>query len=436
MPRLPARRLARLLPSVATVIGGLVSGRADVAAQPAPPAPCDATIVRRETLRDSAGNLLYVSPDVVVARDGELLLAGHSTARFHRKPDGSFDDGVANAFAVAVRSASGVVRTVAAPEVLAKATLRDLRAVALPNGRWGVLFLDYPESSVRNAPPPVASLWFGVLGASGWESVERVPVPDGVRLLTPVARPMQVAGDRVLAAVPARDASGESGVLLAERVGRRWRARHHAVRGLGYAGIAMSGASRTPTVVAVRPDDVVQGFSTNEVFLYHPARRTDSLVKVPVERTAPAHDPIMHATTRGLSVAWLADVPVGGETRRVPYHSFVRDGVPEMARPLGDEATRLITVPNGGDGVIAVTARSSAMDTIQVDIQHLPLSSRGVRLTHAARFAEVIGAARWNESELVVTLLNATMVGTITLSSEVFWIKAQCSPNPEGRRVP
>ncbi len=435
MPRLPALRLARLLPSLAAVIGGLATGRADVGAQSAPLEPCEATVVRRETLRDSAGNLLYVSPDVIVARDGELLFAGHSTARFHRQANGSFDEGVPNAFAVAVRSANGVVRTFPVPSALAAATLRDLRAVALPNGRWGVLFLDYPDAGRPETPRPDTALWFGVLGARGWTSVEQVPVPDGVQLLTPVARPLQVAGDRVLAAVPATDASGESGVLLAERAGGRWTARHHAVRGLGYAGLAVDGASRLPTVVAVRPDDRAAR-SSNEVFLYHPGRATDSLVKVPVDRAAPAHDPIMHATARGLSIAWLADVQANGETQRIPYHSVVRDGMPDTARPIGKPSTRLITMPDGGDRVVAVTSRSSAMDTIQVDIQTLPASSRGVRLTHRGTFADVIGATRWNESELVVTLLNATTVGTITLSSEVFWIKAQCSPNPEGRRVP
>jgi hypothetical protein len=403
--------------------------------------PCEATVIRRETLRDSTGALLYVAPDVVLARDGELLLAGHATARFVVDAGGKAIDDTSSAFVAVLRSVDGRVRTFAAPPALADASLRDLRAVALPNRRWGVLFFNEATHPTRAVRATTDSLWYGVLGPTGWERVEPLPVPSDVRLYLPVAQPMIARGAHVLAAVPAERRGGSAGVLLLESDGAAWRTRFLPTHSIAYTGLAFDGPQGKLRVLAVHadPDPAPDTRSSNELYLYDPERMQDSRMKLSVFPALPersAHDPTIVQVGRALSVAWLADDRSDSQVRRVPTHLFVRDGVAQPPQVLGAEAARVISVPAGNDQVHVVTSHTSHVDSVQVDIHTLPALSRGVRLRHSTSFAEVMGAGRWNDSTVIVTLLSRTITEATSISTEVFWIKAQCSPDSEGSRVP
>lgn len=415
--------------------------RSAVAANAAVDEPCEATVIRRETLRDSTGALLYVAPDVVLARDGELLLAGHATARFVSDSAGTIISGDANAFVAAIRTVNGRVRTFAAPSQLVAAPLRDLRAVPLPNKRWGVLFFHQATEAPRTPKATRDSLWYAILGPSGWERVEPLPVPPDVRLRLPVARPMHVRGSAVAAAVPAERTNGDVGVLLLESTATTWRTRFLATTSIAYAGLAFDGVSGSLRVLAVHPDpDLAPGSrSGNELHLYDPDRMPDSRTRLAVYPALPAmpvHHPTMLATGRGLSVAWLASDRSDSTARQVPTHLMVHNGVAEPPHTLGEDAVRVISVPAGNEQVHVITSHSSQVDSVHVDIHTLPALSRGVRLRHATTFAEVMGAGRWNDATVIVTLLNATVVEATSIATEVFWIKAQCPLLPEGSRVP
>jgi len=422
-------------------IAPAVTSRAATAFGPAVEEPCEATVIRRELLRDSTGARLYVSPDVVLARDGELLLAGHATARFATDVDGRVVDVNPRAFVAALRAVDGRVRTFAVPTPLADAHLRDLRAVPLPNRRWGVLFFNQATHPERTPTATSDSLWYGVLGPGGWERVDALPVPPDVRLRLPVARPMQARGATITAAVPAERTNGESGVLLLELNGSTWRTRFLATTGIAYAGLAFDGGTGALRLLVVHADPEVApgGRSSNELYLYNPERMGDSRTRLPVFPALPAlpaHHPIMLSVGRGLSIAWLAADRRDSLPRRVPTHLMVRDGVAEPPTVLGDAAVHVISVPAGREQVHVLTSHSTHVDSVQVDIRTLPSLSRGVRLRHSTSVAEVFGAGRWNDSTVVVTLLDGTIMEATSIATEVFWIKAQCSSSPEGNRVP
>lgn len=403
--------------------------------------PCAATVIRRETLRDSTGALLYVAPDVVLARDGELLLAGHASARFPFDANGLAMDDTASAFVAVLRSVDGRVRTFAAPPPLTGASLRDLRAVALPNRRWGVLFFNETTHPQRAVRATTDSLWFGILGPTGWEQVEPLPVPADVRLYLPVAQPMQMRGNTIAAAVPAERVGSGSGVLLLERTDATWRTRFLPTFSIAYAGLAFDGDTGALRLLAVHatPDLKPGSQSSNELFLYDPDRMGSSRTRLPVFPTLPAraaHHPTMLQVGNALSIVWLARDRSDSLSRQVPTHLLVRDGVVQPPITLGEHADRVISVPAGPEQVHVLTAHHSHVDTVQVDIRTLPALSRGVRLRHATNFAEVFGAGRWNDSTVVVTLLRGTTLEATSIATEVFWIRAQCSSNPEGNRVP
>lgn len=443
-------RLRPMLPALGVVVLApapeALAQRAAAAANAAVDDPCEATVIRRETLRDSTGALLYVAPDVVLARDGELLLAGHASARFVIDADGRAIDDTSGAFVAVLRSVDGRVRTFAAPPALANASLRDLRAVALRNQRWGVLFFNETTHRSRTVRATTDSLWYGVLGPTGWEQVEPLPVPPDVRLYLPVAQPMQVRGNTLAAAVPAERMGGErvgteSGVLLLEHTGTMWRTRFLSTHSIAYAAVAFDGGTGALRLLAVHanPDGAPGSRSTNELFLYNPDRMGNSRTRLPVFPALPAraaHHPTMLQVGNQLSIAWLAHDDSDSLPRQVPTHLMVRDGVAQPPIALGDHSDRVISVPAGPSQVHVLTAHNSHVDSVQVDIHTLPERSRGVRLRHAASFAEVMGAGRWNDSTVIVTLLNATVKEATSIATEVFWIKAQCSSNPEGSRVP
>jgi len=408
---------------------------------PAVDEPCAATVIRRETLRDSTGALLYVAPDVVLSRDGELLLAGHATARFIANADSHTFTPDSQSFVGVRRTADGRTHPIAMPAALAGASLRDLRAVPLPNRRWGVLFFNQATEVQRTPKATSDSLWYGVLGPAGWERVEAIAVPNDIRLYLPVAHPMLARGEHVLAAVPAERRGGSAGVLLLEFERDAWRTRFLPTHGIAYAGLAFDGSKGALRVLAVHtdPEPVPGTRSSNELYLYDPERMQDSRIKLsvfPALPAWPAHDPTILQVGRALSVAWLAADRSEAQGRRVPTHLFVRDGVAEPPHVLGAQAARVISVPAGNEQVHVVTSHTSHVDSVQVDIHTLPALSRGVRLRHSASFAEIMGAGRWNDSTVIVTLLSRTITEATSIATEVFWIKTQCSPVPEGSRVP
>lgn len=427
--------LAVALPSRASLAA------AQWATAPAVDEPCEATVIRRETLRDHTGALLYVAPDVVLARDGELLLIGHATARFIANADGHTFTPDSQSFVGVRRALDGRTQIIALPAALAGASLRDLRAVPLPNQRWGVLFFNQ-ATEVRRTPKATSdSLWYGVLGPAGWERVDAITLPADIRLYLPVARPMLARGAHVAAALPAEHRDGRAGVLLLESDRGTWRTRFLPTHGIAYAGLAFDGTKGALRVLAVHtdPEPAPGTRSFNELYLYDPERLQDSRTRLSVFPALPAwpvHDPTIAQVGQMLSVAWLAADRSGAQERRVPTHLFVRDGVAQPPHVLGEEAARVISVPAGHEQVHVVTSHSSHVDSVQVDIHTLPALSRGVRLRHSTSFADIMGAGRWNDSTVIVTLLSRTITEATSIATEVFWIKAQCSSNPEGSRVP
>jgi hypothetical protein len=398
--------------------------------------PCEATVVRRETLRDSAGNLLYIAPDAVVAHDGELLLAGHASVMFTKGEDGAFSTPVPSAFAVLVRDRHGRVRTYPAPPSMDPTALRDLRATRLSGGRWGVLFFQPRDET---APPDSVEdrLAFAILGPSGWERVERLQVPIGYRVQLPLPRSLQRRGDRIVIALVVRNRHDEGGVALFTRDGDRWSHRVLREDGVTYADLAINPRTGAQALLTVRSDRVPGTRSSNEVFVRTLPAAPSRRHLIPVVPKVPAHDPLLHAVGTRWSAAWLPLRMIGGRSRADVYHSLIETGDAPVSTRVAEDILWFVTFPIGDSDVMVVSSHQRSTDTSVVDLQLLPGSSRGIRLHHASPNARLMGATAWGSSEVVVTLANVTMSKTPSASTEVYWIKARCSAEPaEGRSLP
>jgi hypothetical protein len=397
--------------------------------------PCAATVVRHETLRDSAGNLLYIAPDAVVAHEGELLLAGHASILFTKGPDGAFSEPVPSAFSVIVRDRQGRVRTYPAPPPMDPTTLRDLRATRLPGGRWGVLFFEEREParmrSVRNR------VFLAELGPSGWERVDELPAPPEAQFIMPVPRSIAVRGDRVQVAMSVQGDHDTGGVMLYRRDRGRWTSHLQHEPFVTAADIAFAPRDGSVGVLSVRSDLEPRTANRHEVFLRvlpeAPSRR--GLIRAtPV---APAYDPLLHHTGSAWSASWIALEQRANGIVHTANHAFVtRDRTP-ASLVIADDIAWFVTVPMGDGAVLAVTSAQGTADTTIVDLQLLPESPRGVRLRHPSPYARLMAASRWSASEIVVALVRATTTGTFSVNTELLWLEAQCSTDSaEGRRVP
>ena len=400
--------------------------------------PCEATVVRRETLKDSAGGLLYIAPDAVVARDGELLLAGHNSLRFARGANGEYDIPTPSSFVLVRRDRQGRVHTVAAPAELAQSELRDLRVTALPNGRWGVLFFEVRDTS--RIFSPLNRLVFAELGPKGWTSVATLSPPAGYEFGLPVPRAVLHHNGRITVAAVLRhieEGGDRSGVMLFTRERGTWSSRIVSEQYVSHADLALDERKGLLSLLTIRADVGPGITSVNEVFvrtLPHPPLRSH---RVPFAPVIPAFEPVLHRLPTGLSAAWITREERGNNVRSIAWHSFVTSSRRDSARRVADDVERFVTVRLSDERVVGVTSTQSTPDTVEVQLHTLPESSRGIRLLHPSIHARIMGAGRWSDSELVVTLANMTTTRTPSIATEVYWLTAHCSTDSaEGRRVP
>jgi len=410
-----------------TLVGVLVAAAMLAAplagqAQPVPAAQyCEAPIVRREVLRNERGNPIYVSPESFIAQDGELLVAGQFSIEFVRNDKNVYNVSQPNSVLAVVRSSDGTVRTFPRfpmGELLPTA----LRAVAMGNGSWGVLV--HAAKIDPNAPQVVrGTLWFATLTRSGWGAVERVPLPRDVHPLSTMARHMVVVGDRVIAAMTADSGDEVNGVLLVERERGKWRTRFLNTGVASYTALALDGATGELVLGVVRADQT-QASDANSLFLMFPDRRNHALRLLVRGGQSPVHHPVMHATSRGISVAWRVHERNEQGRSKTAVQAVVEPRRAQMASRIIAEPAYVTTV-SGHEALALVAARNTRADSIYVTLHTLPAPSVGVRLRYSSSFAEVIGAARWSESEIAVGLLAAKDGNHLV--NEILWIGTRCT---------
>ncbi len=382
---------------------------------------CEAPITRREVLRSERGNPLYVAPEAMLERNGELLIAGPFSVEFSRDRNGEPGMSEPNSVLAVIRRVDGKVLTfprfaLPAGDVVA------VRAVSLAAGSWGVLVLsEQPENNRTSSEQ--ATLGFATLTHSGWGAVEQVPLPQHVQPQASLARHMVVHGDRVSAAMPADSARRAYGVLLVERERGRWRSRFINTEIAAYTALARDGATGELALAVVRADHT-QATDGNSLFLMYPDRADKTLRLLVRGGSSPVHHPVMHSTARGLHIAWrVHQRSAGGATTAL--QATLEPGRDLLVRRLANDPAR-ITAVVGPEALAIVATQNKGADSTLVTLHALPAPSVGVRLTYSSTFAEVLGAARWSESEVAVSLLSAAKDGG-RLINEILWIGTRCA---------
>lgn len=420
-------RLARLSPAqprvlLSSLVAAALTGAPLIShAQPVGEPPyCEAPVVRREMLRSERGNPLYLSPEAMLERDGELLLAGQFSAEFVRQGQGMYDIGEQNHVLAVLRRRDGTVRTFGHFPIDGREPA-DVRVVALGREGWGVLVL----GAVRDSQPRIprrGALYFAPLTEAGWGAVVTVPLPAGVQPVAPMARHMVQQGDRIIASMNADSGGSVSGILLVERRGGVWRSRFIGSPSVSYTALALDGGTNELAMAVVAVNRATQR-DRNSLFLSYPDRKHDSLKLLVSGLEAPVHHPRMHSTSRGLSLAWTAHLPVEGGVSMRAMQLAVESGLPLAPRQLASSPGFVTTIADRFPLAIVVSAHAS--DSLALALYFLPAPSVGVRLTYRSSFAEVADATRGSGSEIVVALLAASSDGS-HLIKELLWIEPRC----------
>jgi len=382
---------------------------------------CAASVARRDVLRNERGHLLYMSPDAFIARDGELLVAGQYSAEFVRNDQKVFDVPQPNRVLAVIRQRSGTTRT------FPRFAMGDLqpmavRAVALGAGSWGVL-VHAAKPGPGGGPTDRGTLLFATLSLAGWGAVERVPLPHKVYPLSSLAPHVVMQGERVIAAMPADSGELRHGVLLVERTQGQWRSRFLSIGIAAYTAVAIDGASGEVALAVVKANEALKR-DGNSLFLMYPERRNDSLRLLVPGGTSPVHHPVMHGTTRGLSLAWRVDERHENGAARTAVQAIVEPGLVIDPTRIIAEPARLTALP-GKEALAIVSSPTSGSDSIQITLHTLPAPSVGVRLRYSTNFAGILGAARWSESEIAVGLTAEAKDGGY-LITELLWIGTRC----------
>jgi len=176
---------------------------------------CTVRIIDADTLKID-DDPFYVDPLVAESDSGgRILLLGRVIHRYNLDP--------ARPRKVPTRSLLGTVvlpngRAAVVDAPVAGPRFDGIRAVALPGGRWGIVFAEV--RSPLDVPFDTASaLWYGEYDGQRWSGVERLPMPDP-------AIDLQMASSLVLSeggmTWVVKTSTQRPSIAILRRTGGRW----------------------------------------------------------------------------------------------------------------------------------------------------------------------------------------------------------------------
>jgi hypothetical protein len=180
------------------------------------PARC---LVARVPFRLEDGAELYVEPEELLRLGNDLLVVGTPTYVWPADPGGQGDTPLADAHVAARFDLDGRTRLIEKP---IPGTIGRVRAVALGDERWGLLFDEVHPDSLPSKHHLLA-LWYAEHDGARWTSLERVPAPEEGVLDLWADSELVRSAEGLMWVVALRLASGGSQLLHYERVGGRWR---------------------------------------------------------------------------------------------------------------------------------------------------------------------------------------------------------------------
>jgi hypothetical protein len=385
-------------------------------------AACEVPVLRRDTLRDAQGRPFFLVPDAMASRDGHLLIAGHRSVRLDTDARGTATGGEQDAVLASLRTADGTHRTFSRPDDLGHVDLEPVRAAALPGGRWAVLLTDR-SGSLENAV--ALRTWLAVLGPDGWEEVRPLAPPPGVRILAGAGAPLQVDGERLLAALPAIRNDDDFGAVLLEGTPTRPTLRFHPLPGAAYTAAAFATAAHEPALFAVHPDPDAPG-SGNTLFLHFPDRLAVAPRALTNGTLEALHAPSALRVADGFRVTAMAQSRANRSAPARAVHLFVPDTGAPVPELHAADAVRATSVIEADGAVLVIHSQSDTAGPPVVQLHRFPGPGRGMRVPVTPTRGEILGAVRDGASDLVIASLLGGVDQAIAPSLALTWISPQC----------
>ena len=315
------------------------------------PGRCTVREVSRERLVVEGGRQLYVEPVVMEASpNGDVLLAGTYNYLFGQNPRGEWvrvaDDSV---FGAVLPRGGGPARIVPSP--VPSRLLNGVRAVALGESRWAVVFAEVSPWKEGMRPDSAARLWYGVVDSGRWTTLERLPMPAGVTLRPALASSLVKKGDNMAWAMTL-DPPGElRRILLYERRGGRW---SYEVIPTSHAQVQLAYSDTLGLVLALAQANPALKVDSNSLLFWVRQPTWKPLRVVVPGALEEVYNPSVDLSAPEGVVTWRAAVRRPDGTERWEAHAMV-GRVAERNEPvivLDSAITRLqainfLALPNG-----------------------------------------------------------------------------------------
>jgi len=259
-------------------------------------------------------------------------------------------------------SGSGRVKALVSP--IDQKRVTDVRAIANPDGTWGVLFGDQLDRSMGMERDP-DTYWFSTFDGKRWRSLEKLPKPGG-RIRSLSATKLVRRGNTLYLAVPVDYPRLNDAVALFIREDGKWRMEE---KRLGIAGyLALDTTSTGTLLLGVVAVDTTEKSDENSLFLYElrsSGKEWVSKGRLVKGAGRPVHHPEFVWSGHSLIAGWLSPSPQGGMEANVlgisnPWPAPVRissSGPQEFSvldAGYHDSSAIVVTATPGDDGLVKV----------------------------------------------------------------------------------
>lgn len=385
-------RSHRLLPAFLVLLGsGTSCAQSGYIARTEP--ACVVTTLPRRSLVLSSGDQIYVEPQSVVASPSRITVAGTPSYVWKKGPAGF--ELLADSIIAAVTDPAG--NAVAIRSHLGPRQVYDVRSLALPDGRWALLFHEGPPPPRMGDEVEVQAVWFGIVSGSRWDVLERIPIGDAQPRSMFTSELVLSAKRHIAFAVPVKDA-GRSLIRVFERDDGRWVTSDVPAAGALYLSLAAAGDTLKLAAVYSDPSGAPDH---NPLWLHSsisgsPWSRAHPLVRSPDH---PVHKQHLVAAVSASRVVWLERIG-RISTARVGYlvadsvvpFGFARDLFQVFDAGFFGRRILLITHHQEGPGTIAALRLWGAEPRREPElVSELP-----------SAFAGPVGVARIGETILAV----------------------------------
>lgn len=287
---------------------------------------CAVREVSRQRITIAGGRQVYVEPVAVAAASTGLLVVGRPVYIWAQDQQG-------NAMLQPSRHAIGVIidrygeaRIIPAP--VNANLVSGIRAVTLPNGKWGMVFAELtPPVDTTTVPKDLAArLWYGIYDGSSWSKLDELPRPRNMELHPFLSSSLARNGDSLAWAMTATTPAGNTDVVVIERRHQHWSFSTIPTQDAGYVDASYS--KTLGLLLAITRGDPLIPAEGRSLVLYARQPQWKLIEKIVPGIPSGIHSPVFSTTTEQNSLSWLALVqdPAGARFAAVTTSRGVDEG--------------------------------------------------------------------------------------------------------------